>query len=202
MPEPQLCIPLKDTAEMLICADKGLEYARILGWHPDLILGDFDSVPPEVLAFYQAGDCPVKVYPRMKDYTDTHLAVEAALVHGATEIILLGATGTRLDHTFANFQLLWRIACAGAVGRIIDNNHEITVIKDKYTVAGQPGDLVSLLPLTERVTGVTLTGFVYPLNDAVLENTNPIGISNELIATTATVSISDGALLMIKPREP
>lgn len=199
LPKVQLCQQCKATIDMLICADMGIEYAQQLGWQPDLILGDFDSASPEAVAVYRKQGCMVQTYPRMKDYTDTHLAVEAALESGATEIIILGGTGTRLDHTLGNIQLLKRIANDGAAGQIIDDHNTITVITDTFIIHGQSGDLVSLLPLTEQVTGVTLNGLQYPLHDATLSIGNPIGISNVLTGETATVQLRSGALIVIKP---
>jgi len=195
------CQAVKQAADYLICADKGVEYAQQLGWQPDLIIGDFDSVPAAVLNVYKEKGYPIRTYPPQKDYTDTHLAVDAALALGATEIIILGGTGSRFDHTFANFCLLLRIARQGVVGKIIDPRHEISVVIDTLILQGKCGDIVSLLPLTAKVAGVSLQGFQYPLDNATLELDNPIGISNVMLTDRAVIKITDGALLVIKINE-
>ena len=90
-------------AEYIIAADSGLKYIDELGLVPDMILGDYDSVEDGLLDKYKSID--IKTYPREKDYTDTHIAIINALKAGASEIYILGATGTRMDHTFTNFSI-------------------------------------------------------------------------------------------------
>ena len=87
-------------AEYIIAADSGLKYIDELGLVPDMILGDYDSVEDGLLDKYKSID--IKTYPREKDYTDTHIAIINALKAGASDIYILGATGTRMDHTFTN----------------------------------------------------------------------------------------------------
>lgn len=87
-------------AEYIIAADSGLKYIDELGLVPDMILGDYDSVEDGLLDKYKSID--IKTYPKEKDYTDTHIAIINALKAGASVIYILGATGTRMDHTFTN----------------------------------------------------------------------------------------------------
>jgi len=91
-------------AEYIIAADSGLKYIDELGLVPDMILGDYDSVEDGLLDKYKSID--IKTYPKEKDYTDTHIAIINALKAGASVIYILGATGTRMDHTFTNICLL------------------------------------------------------------------------------------------------
>ena len=89
------------TFDYCIAADSGLEYADKLGLKVDFLLGDYDSVDKDVLDRYKS-NTEFEIYPKEKDYTDTHLAIMTALKKGATDIYILGATGTRMDHTITN----------------------------------------------------------------------------------------------------
>ena len=92
--------------DILIGVDSGLNYLYRLNILPDILLGDFDSISEEALAFYKGKNIITKAYPSEKNLTDTHLAIETALEYAADHIILLAATGSRLDHTLANIFLL------------------------------------------------------------------------------------------------
>ena len=103
----------RNGVDMLIAADAGLENARKLGLAPQAAIGDFDScVQPSDFG----GE--LLVYPKRKDSTDAMLAVQYCLKAGIKDIVLMGALGGRLDHTFANLQLLAFLESIGARGLI------------------------------------------------------------------------------------
>ncbi|MDF2908880.1 MAG: hypothetical protein K0R34_4201, partial [Herbinix sp.] len=87
----------REQFSMVIAADHGLVAVDRLGITPDYIVGDFDSVPETVLKKYMESSTPIETFPREKDKTDTQIAIESALLHKATSIVLVGATGSRLD---------------------------------------------------------------------------------------------------------
>lgn len=185
----------------VICADGGARHAEALGLQPDLLLGDFDSLSEEEVARWQAQGVEILRMPREKDQTDTHLAMDVALERGAREILLVGATGERLDHTWANVLLLPRFAEQGVRVRLVNESNVLTVTRDRETVVGKPGDFVSLLPLTPEVTGVTLRGFKYPLQDATLRWGESLGVSNELLGREGKIQVRHGWLAVIKARD-
>jgi thiamine pyrophosphokinase len=108
--KPQGYLPLESLAQAdyLICADSGANYVYELNYIPNLIVGDFDSVCPDVLQAYRSQGCPLKTYPVEKDSTDTELAIQLALKKNPTEIYLLSSIGGRLDHSLAN---VFRLKC-------------------------------------------------------------------------------------------
>jgi len=185
----------------VICADGGARHAERLGLQPDLLLGDFDSLPEEEVARWQERGVEVRRLPREKDQTDTHLAMDVAVERGAREILLLGATGERLDHTWANVLLLPRFVEQGVQVRLVNESNVLTVTRDSEVVRGRPGDFVSLLPLTPEVTGVTLRGFKYPLQNATLCWGESLGVSNELLGREGDVQLRHGWLAVIKARD-
>ena len=60
---------------------------------------------------------------------------------------------------------------------------------------------ISLLPLTDRVTGVTLKGMKYPLYETILEKGSSLGVSNEIVSQEAQILLENGVLLIIQARD-
>lgn len=190
--------PLLHSYDLLICADGGVRHAARLGLVPDLILGDLDSASPELIAEYSGRGIPVRQVPVEKDQTDTHLALDEAIQRGATEILLVAATGDRVDHTLSNLLLMPAVPESVAV-TLADGKNVVRLLRPgaSLTVRGDPGEFLSLLPLTPVVTGVTVRGVKWPLNGASLRWGISLGVSNQLVGTAATVSIQTGCLLAI-----
>lgn len=178
--------------DYVICADGGLCHAEKMGITPNLTVGDFDSFTGGL-----AGE--VKRFNPEKDYTDTHLAVKEALEKGFGEIVLLGATGTRLDHTLANIGLLEYILKNGAKGFLIDECNIVTVI-DENTVIERANTHLSLIPIGE-VKGVTLENLKYSLTDYNLKFSETVAISNEFTDKDAVIKIKEGSLIVIKSKD-
>ncbi|MCI7550971.1 MAG: thiamine pyrophosphokinase [Actinomycetaceae bacterium] len=85
------------------------------------------STPIEEPALPKAAQEPeVFALPRSKDVTDTFFAVEEGLRRGFTDFVLIGATGGRFDHTYANVQILAFLANRGARGFIVDDVCEMS----------------------------------------------------------------------------
>lgn len=106
--------------------------------------------------------------------------------------------GSRFDHTLANVHLLSKGLKAGVPCRIVDEKNEIMLVTDRITLRKSRYSHVSLLPLTETVSGITLSGFQYPLDKATLRMGDTLGISNVLVSETGTVSIEAGCLIVIQ----
>jgi len=187
------------TAGLLIAADAGALVLERLGIAPDLAVGDFDTAGPEVVARLAASGIPTETHPAAKDYTDTHLAIVIAIARGATEIVVLGALGgPRYDHMLATALSLAAPAFAGVRILLVDPLHTMLALRpgESVTLHGTPGEYVSVLALTEEVTGVSGDGLLYPLPASFRLGDN-IGVSNELIAPEATVSVSGGGVLLV-----
>lgn len=187
--------------DTVICADGGAEYAGKLDIVPQIVLGDFDSLPAEELAEMKSRGVRVIQFPVEKDATDTELAIEQAVAMGADEIVLLGASGSRLDHTFANLTLLIPLLHKGIRAYLVDEHNVVTLIKDQIELTGQPGDIVSLIPFTPKVTEVTTEGLYYPLQQATLKMGNSLGVSNKMIDKVAKVTIGGGHLLVFQSKD-
>lgn len=177
--------------DYILCADGGVDNARLLGLTPALVMGDFDSaraVPSGV---------PARRFAPEKDDTDTMLALKYALGRGHTSFLLLGAWGGRADHAHANLCALLFLAEHGASAVLADGDMQVRVVKNgALTLARRPGYYVSVFPFDGPARGVTETGMRYALRNAVLRTADPVGVSNEFQDETATVSVKDGALLV------
>ena len=133
-------------------------------------------------------------YPKRKDFTDTQLALSIAEEKGADEITFLGSLGGRLDHTLSNLYGCMDMVQKG--NRIIHYHpdYQVYIINNSVELSGTPGDIVSVMSLTDTAKGVTEIGFEYPLHDVVFENSNPYGVSNIMATATATIQVYEGML--------
>ena len=186
-------------AGMVIAADSGLELAASLRLTVDLVVGDFDSVDPAVLAAAERAGTAVERHPADKDQTDLELAVLAAGRLGATRVVIVGAAGGRIDHELANTLLLGSPDYASLHLEVLGNGGRIVAVHDRAEIAGAPGDLVTLLAVGGPARGVRTAGLRHPLRDETLEPGSTRGVSNVFLETTATIELADGVLLAVLP---
>ena len=175
-----------------------MRHLRALGLLPHAVIGDFDSALPEDKLYFEEKNIS---YPSRKNETDMELCVSWALLNHATDLTLLGATGTRLDHTLANIYLLKKLAGLGIPARIIDKHNTIHIVTGHMELKGRPGEFLSLLPITEKAAGITLQGLEYPLEDAAMEMGSSLGISNVFKETIACVTVREGILMVIQSKD-
>ncbi len=187
----------------IIASDRGVEILDACNIKPDHIIGDFDSINKEILDKYLNQDNIkiIKLNPE-KDFTDTHMALKLAIELKSTNIVILGAIGTRIDHTISNINVLKEALEKNIACEIIDEKNIIKLI-NKKTILKKDNNFkyISLLPLTTKVEGVTLKGFKYPLEDAVLEIGQSIGVSNEQKEEIATIDLKNGILILLKTKD-
>jgi len=182
----------------IICADSGAAYLHALGMIPDVIIGDMDSLSPELWNHLKKQGSRLIEYPEAKDETDTWLALDYAIRLAPCEIYVFAACGTRMDHTLANLSLLMRGIESHIPVRLIDENCEIFLVHDQYVLEGEVGQTVSVFPFSGTATGITLQGFDYPLENGIMEIGKPYGVSNRLMSTRGTIEVRSGILLVIR----
>ncbi len=181
-------------SDLIICADGGANYAYEMGLIPAYIVGDMDSIRPEVKEFFAARRVTVKKYPRRKDFTDTQLALSLAEEMGADEVVFLGTLGKRLDHTLSNLYSGIELAMMGKQVMHYSPQCVVYLTARRLVIEGQKGDVVSVLPLSEKALGVCEKGFEYPLENVVLEKKNPYTVSNTLAEEKGEISVEEGIL--------
>ena len=184
--------------DLIICADGGLKFAKKLGLKPDALIGDFDSLKEkEILEAERRGARILKFTPE-KDKTYTQLALEYAISSGAKEIIMLGSLGGRIDHLLANLHLLKLGTEKGVEIRVVDENNEIRLIDSAITFKTKRGETLSLLPFSDKVTGIYTEGLKYSLENGTMVSGNPYGVSNVAVSSKVRIKIRSGLLMMIR----
>ena len=178
--------------DFVIAADAGYLHLTKLLAVADLVVGDFDSL----------GSKPhhpnVVQYPSEKDQTDMMLAVDEGLRRGYKKFVLLGGLGGRLDHTYANIQTLSYIARKNACGYLLGGGTAVTVIKNsRISFDSDKKGIVSVFCCGETAHKVTLSGLKYELKNAVLEESNPLGVSNEFTVRKSEISVLNGSLIIM-----
>ncbi len=193
----------------VVAADGGAAGCEALGLRPDLVVGDFDSADPGLVARLARDGIPIRRVPAAKDESDLELALAAALDRGAERVIALGALGgPRIEHALAAIALLQVAADRGVDMSIVDDRSTLRLLDcdgseraDRaLTIEGDPGDYVSLLPTAGDVRGVVTDGLRFPLRDEPLRSGPSRGLSNELLGTTASVRARSGRLLVVHTR--
>lgn len=197
--------------DTVICADSGLNTAYCLKIPVQYFMGDFDSVDPQILEAYRNGEvagseaCEWVRYPKEKDYVDTQLVIEWILEQGALEIHILGATGGRLDHFLANVNILMLPLKKGIPAYIVDPQNRIRLMDDTLRIKREElyGKYLSLLPITTQVTGVTLKGLKYLIEDYTLEVGIARAISNEMDESSdvAQIQMKSGVLTVVESKD-
>lgn len=192
------------TDGIIIGVDRGSEWLIANNLIPDYFIGDFDSVGQHFLESVKE-QFPEKIHisPVEKDETDTDLAMRLAVSLEPENIIIIGGTGTRLDHVVGNIHLLLQAEKKLITAQIIDLNNRVQLLlpdrKKQFTKSGYK--YLSIIPFSEKVEGINLDGFKYSLNNGVMEIGNPFGISNEIIKKTGTISITKGILIVIESKD-
>lgn len=188
----------------IIVCDRGLEALYKLKIIPNHVVGDFDSVSPEILEFYKKQSQIIfHTYHAEKDNTDTDIALKLAIRLKSSKITIMGVLGKRMDHAIANIHILKDALEANIPCQIIDEHNRIYLINKEMTLEKDKiyGKYVSLIPLTSEVEGITLTGFKYPLENYTLPIGTSLGISNEIIEDRAHIKMKKGILIVIESKD-
>jgi thiamine pyrophosphokinase len=193
---------LLDEDDFIIGADEGALFLISHGYTPDIAVGDFDSVSPEALQNIEKKSKKTITCDAVnKDLTDSEMALDIAMDLQPESILLLGVTGTRIDHSLASIQMMTRALQRQINCYVMDTHNYITLTGSKVVINDLGYTYVSLLPLTPEVSGITLEGFQYPLTDATLKLGQSLGVSNKLISSSGTVNIRSGLLLIIQSKD-
>jgi len=185
---------------LVIAADGGLEIADRLGLVVDVVVGDLDSADPAAVARARDAGAEIEQHPADKDATDLELALDAAAARGCRRVIVVGGSGPeRIDHLLANAGLLAapRYRAMALEWRI--GHTRVVPVHATVVVEGEPGDIVSIVPVGGTAT-VTTSGLQWSLEDEIVDPHATRSISNRLIGDVAEVSVSAGRALVVHTR--
>lgn len=182
--------------DFVIAADAGILCLEQIGITADLVIGDFDSLD------YIPSHPNTIALKTEKDETDMFAAVREGIKAGYCDFHIYCGTGGRIDHTIANLQVLAYLSQNRMQGFLFDRDNVITAITDReMTFEAIPSGYISVFSYTEKSEGVYLQGLKYELDNAMLTNTFPLGVSNEFIGRESSISVGRGTLLIIFPKE-
>jgi thiamine pyrophosphokinase len=191
-------LPSYDDA-LVVAADVGVAEAHRHGLQVDLLVGDMDSVSPEQVSRVEAEGGRIIRHPVDKDATDLELAIEAAAGEGVSRVVVVGGRLGRLDHLLGNLLVLTSPRFAGVQMDAAFGSARVHVVRDRRELAGHPDELVSLFAMGGPARGVRTTGLRWALHGDDLEPGSSRGISNRFTQQVASVSVSSGVLLAVRP---
>ena len=184
-----------DEDDIIIAADSGLKNAEKMGLVPDLLVGDFDSLGKENIP---SGIKTVEL-PAEKDVTDTHVAIDAAIENGASQIIIIGGLDGRLDHTLSNMAILRMLFEKNIYAVITDGVNRIRYIKSTSTLLARSHfKYFSLIADDKVVKGVDIEGGKYPLKNARIFRNHQFAVSNEITKNCALISVKKGGVFIVE----
>jgi thiamine pyrophosphokinase len=185
--------------DLLIAADGGTEHCKVIGVRPDIVIGDMDSISPQLMEEFQRYKTKFIHYEKDKDQTDLELALSYAYQNSVDEVVFYGIFGGRLDLSLANILLLARDDWK-SISIVVVNGPDTAFFlrdNDSISIIGNPQDIISLIPLSEEVEGVTTKGLRWQLMETVLFQGNTRSVSNELTSSSAHIRIKKGKLLIV-----
>lgn len=188
----------------IIAVDSGLDFFYRNGVTPTHIVGDFDSVNPEVISHYKKNTAiPIREFNPVKDATDTEIAVRLAIDLGVEQLWILGATGTRLDHVMANIQILKILLDQGVRAWIVDEHNRISLWEKEIRLLDKEsfGTHFSIFPFGETVKNVCIKGAKYPLCNYEMTNEESRCVSNERMNKEVEITFSEGIVILMETRD-
>lgn len=193
-----------EETEYIVAADHGLQFLYQHGIMPDYIVGDFDSTPDDIVNYYRnETKVPIRQFNPVKDASDTEIALRLCLNMGRKQIVILGGTGTRIDHIWANVQSLKIAQDAGAKAYLLDAHNRIQLI-DQTTVIRKEeafGPYFSLFPLGGEVMDFNITGAKYPLQHYILHPFDSRCVSNEWADEEVEIAFPEGNVILMETRD-
>ncbi|EGG83161.1 thiamine pyrophosphokinase [Lachnospiraceae bacterium 2_1_46FAA] len=190
--------------DVLIGVDKGVEFLYRHQIKPDYIVGDFDSLSEEIVQFYkEKTDVFIREFNPEKDYSDTEIAVYQAMELNCEEIILLGATGSRIDHVLANIQVLAIPHKRGIHAEILDENNRISLIEHEKVLEKEKmyGKYFSVFPLDRCIEKFSIAGAKYPLHNHRLCPYDSLCVSNQAQEEEVKITFSEGIVILIEAKD-
>lgn len=185
-------------ADLIVAADSGYDLALRAGYAVDVLVGDMDSIQSEVIP----GHVIVERHPPDKDATDLELAMTRILVERPVRMVVVGGAGGRVDHEIATAQLLCseRWDAIDEIDWVTDRGWA-HVVKGRRIIHGDPGAVISLIPVGGPAAGVYTKGLRWDLTDATMPPGTTWGVSNEFTGPVADIRIGSGCLLAVVPAD-
>jgi thiamine pyrophosphokinase len=188
--------------DYVIGVDRAAYWLIRQGRVPDMAIGDFDSVTKEEFRQIKKSVKHIQRFSPKKDASDMELAVSRAIERKPSEILILGGTGSRMDHTMATWQLLDMVLKAKIPHSLVNETNRIQLLGKGCTMLISREDYryISILPYTNKIS-LTLSGFRYNLPKTTLVRGTTRGISNEIAGRKAEVTIYSGKAWVVESND-
>ncbi len=190
-PPRKLARDLAHHADIIVAADGGANAARALGLTPAVIIGDLDSLTAATRRAFPGAEI---IRVDRQDNTDLEKALDEIDRRGFDRVVVLGATGRRIDFTLGNFSVVWRYRKRLQVLFAGDGWYAVPVGR-KQRIDAPAGTTVSLIPFGP-CSGITLRGLVYSLKNASMA-VGVVGVSNVVRRSPCSVSVRRGKMLLV-----
>ena len=188
----------------IVGVDRGVEYLYHHQIKPNYIVGDFDSIAPEIIKYYKTEtNVAIREYNPVKDESDTEMAIRIAITIGSAEIYILGATGGRIDHLWANVQSL-SIACKFNVkAYILDPQNRIFVTDKPCQLKKSEayGKYLSVFSLSGEIFDFNMKGTKWPLEHHVLRPTDSLTVSNRFEDEIVEIDFIGGTIVVMETKD-
>lgn len=200
-PSKELILESIKDIDIIIGADKGCEIIYKYDIKADYILGDFDSINKDLLCKIEKMGAEKITFNSEKDFTDTEIAFNLAIEKGCTDIILIGVTGTRYDHSLANIGLLRRALEKNISAIIMDDNNKMFLTDKDTILKGDRGDIISFYAYCDEVKEFNIENAKYNLKNYNLKLGDGITTSNEFLDEDIKISFNNGLVLVIYTKD-
>lgn len=177
----------------LVAVDGGLHFYSQISCYPDLITGDFDSAPRELLDRYR--HIPQVTTPD-QEKTDLEKALELVFAYSPSSVTVCGALGKRVDHTMANLNLLARYPDQ----LVYETDWETCFALPHYIhINTEEGQRISLMPIGS-VKCVNSRGLKWELREDDMDS-HAFGLSNQSMGKSIEIEKKDGHLILCLHRK-
>lgn len=184
--------------DVIIGVDKGCNTLYKFNIIPNLMLGDFDSIDDKAMNYFKEKMVTIEKFNPEKDYTDTHLAYNKAKdIFNADEIIMFGATGTRIDHMLGNIGLLLNGLEDNINLQIVDDNNKMFVVNKETIIKKEINKVISFHALSDNVENFNINGGKYKLENYNMKLLEPRAICNEFLEDDIKISFDSGVILVL-----
>lgn len=188
----------------VIGVDRGVRFLYEHGIMPDYVVGDFDSLDGGIAEYYKnETSVPIREFDPVKDASDTQIALSLGVELGCKKLVILGATGGRLDHLWGNVQSLVIPLKAGVEAQILDPQNKIRLINGRtcLTKDNTYGKYFSVFPLGGCISDFNIMGAQYPLCGHTLTPYDSLCVSNQIGEGETVIDFPEGIVILMETRD-
>jgi len=183
----------------VIAADSGYANAIAMGFVPNELVGDMDSITAVDLSDARDSNILISQFPADKDLTDTEIAITSAIARQSTHITVVSGGGDRFDHVLGMVHSL--ASCALTIDTtLLVGTARVSYVSSarEFRLESQAEDIISLIPIGGDAT-VTTSGLQWELTNSTLQSFASRGVSNIATGESVSISVTDGSLAVIQP---